>query len=149
MEFKITKKDFLEGLSQTQGVVEKKNTMPVLSNVLLEAEKQGLKISATDLEVAVVCQCPAQILEAGKITIPARSLHDIVREVDQSEITVKADNRDRLELAFGSSLFKIPGLNAKEFPALPVVTAKSVEIPCEILPNMVEKNSFLMFEIGR
>ena len=49
MEFKITKKDFLEGLSQTQGVVEKKNTMPVLSNVLLEAEKQGLKISATDL----------------------------------------------------------------------------------------------------
>ena len=149
MEFKIAKKDFLEGLAQTQGVVEKKNTMPVLSNVLLEgtvsqAEKQGLKISATDLEVAVVCQCPAQVLQGGKITVPARSLHDIVREVDQTEMTIKVDAQDRLELISGSSRFKIPGLNAKEFPSLPKVEAKSVEVPCEFFRNMVEKTSFSM-----
>lgn len=144
MEFKIAKKDFLDGLGQTQGVVERKNTMPVLSNVLLEAEKQGLKISATDLEVAVVCQCQAQVLQGGKITVPARSLHDIVREVDQTDITVKVDGQEHLELVSGSSRFKIPGLNAKEFPAVPKVEAKSFEIPCELFQNMVEKTFFSM-----
>ncbi|MBI2339232.1 MAG: DNA polymerase III subunit beta [Deltaproteobacteria bacterium] len=144
MDFKITKKDFLDALAQAQGVVERKNTMPVLSNVLLDAEKQGLKISATDLEVTVVRQCPAQVLQGGKITVLARSLHDIVREVDQDEIVFKVDAQDRVEVTAGASQFKIPGLTAKEFPALPTIPDSLSEIPCELVKNMVEKTSFSM-----
>lgn len=144
MEFKITRENFLEGLSKTQGVVEKKNTMPVLSNVLLQADKNGLKISATDLEVAITSQVPAQVATPGKITVHGRSLMDIVREMNQMEISVSVKENDRIHVSAGSSSFNIPGLSANEFPATPKVEAKSVEFPCEIFSNMIEKTSFSM-----
>ncbi len=100
MEFKITREHFLEGLSKTQGVVEKKNTMPVLSNILLDADKNGLKITATDLEVALICHIPAQVLTPGKITVQARSLHDIVREINNPEVKlVLKEEYDKKEIA--------------------------------------------------
>ena len=127
MEFKITRENFLDGLSKTQGVVEKKNTMPVLSNILLDADKNGLKISATDLEVALVCQTPAQVLSPGKITVPSRSMHDIVREMSEREMSITLKENDRIEVRAGRSVFNIPGLSAAEFPSLPKVEAKSIE----------------------
>src|SRR5262245_38555803 len=130
MEFKITKENFLEGLSKTQSVVEKKNTMPVLSNVLLDADKNGLKISATDLEVAILYQIPAQVLKPGKITVPCRSLCDIVREIAEPELKLDLKENDRIEIRAGRSVFNIPGLSAAEFPALPKVEAQSMEVSC-------------------
>lgn len=142
MEFKITKQNFLEGLSKTQGVVERKNTMPILSNILLEVEKPGLKISATDLEVALVCQIPAQVVNPGKITVLARSLYDIVREIDQPEIKVTLTDKDRIEITAGTSRFKIPGMDAREFPAIPSLEEKSVEFSCNLFLGMIEKTAF-------
>lgn len=144
MNFKVKRKDFLEGLGLTQGVVEKKNTMPILSNVLIEAEKQGLKILATDLEVAVTCTVAAQVLTPGKITVLARSLQDIVRESADEEIRFTLGEMDRIELTSGSAKFKIPGLNAAEFPTFPSVEAKPTDAPCQAFLEMIEKTGFSM-----
>lgn len=142
MEFIITRENFLDALSRVQGVVEKKNTMPVLSNVLLEADKNGLRIRATDLEVALLLQVPAQIKNSGNITVLSRSLHDIVREIPSGEIHVKLLENDRIELKSGQSQFNIPGLSASEYPALPKVEAKTFDFPCEKMLNMIEKTAF-------
>ncbi|MBX7147555.1 DNA polymerase III subunit beta [bacterium] len=144
MEFKITREQFLETLAKAMGVVEKKNTMPVLSNVLLEADKHGLKVSATDLEVTFITQVPATVSTPGKITVSCRSLHDIVREIRDTEIKLTLKDNDRIEVKAGSSLFKIPGLNASEFPQTPKVEADSLEIPCELFLRMIEKTAFSM-----
>ena len=121
MEFKITRENFLEGLGKTQGVVEKKNTMPVLSNILLEADKKGLTISATDMEVALVFTSAAQVIQPGKITVSCRHIYDIVREINQPEVVVSLKQGNRLEVKAGTSVFNIPGLEANEFPAIPTV----------------------------
>ncbi len=144
MEFKIKRKDFLEVLSQTQGVVEKKNTMPILANILLEADKQGLKITATDMEVAVSCEAPAQVLAPGKITVLARSLQDIVREAGQDEIRFVLGEGDRIELQAGAAVFKIPGLSAREFPAFPKVDVPFTTLPSQPFKMMLSKTSFAM-----
>lgn len=141
MELKIARDVFLEGLSKTQGVVERKNTMPVLSNVLLDADKTGLKISATDLEVAVVVQVQAQVSTPGRITVPSKHLTDIVRELSASEIKILLKENDRLEIKAGSSVFNIPGLSAKEFPTLPKVENKSTEVDCARFKLMIEKTA--------
>lgn len=144
MEFKITRENFLQGLTRTQGVVEKRNTMPVLSNILIEADKNGLKLAATDLEVALSLNLTAQTIEPGRITVSARSLTDIVREINNPEIKVKLKENDKIEVSAGSSLFTIPGLSASEFPSLPKVDAKSVELPCDVIAGMLGKTAFSM-----
>lgn len=144
MEFRITRENFLEGLSKTQGVIERKNTMPVLSNVLLEADKNGLKISATDLEVAIITQVQAQVAEPGKTTVMARSVYDIVREINQKEIRVSLKENERMEIEAGTSIFKIPGLSANEFPQFPKVEAKSLEFQCGPFSKMVEQTAIAM-----
>ncbi|HBF12579.1 MAG TPA: DNA polymerase III subunit beta [Deltaproteobacteria bacterium] len=144
MEFKITRENFLEGLGKTQGVVEKKNTMPVLSNILLEADKKGLTISATDMEVALVFTSAAQVIQPGKITVSCRHIYDIVREINQPEVVVSLKQGNRLEVKAGTSVFNIPGLEANEFPAIPTVEKTSVEVSCDVFLNMIEKTSFCM-----
>lgn len=144
MEFKITKQNFSEALAKTQGVVERKNTMPVLSNILLDADKNGLKVSATDLEVSILCHVPASIITPGKITIQARNLYDIVREINQPEIRVVLNENDRIEIIAGSSRFNIPGLNASEFPKLPEIKVDSLELPCELFLEMIQKTAYGM-----
>lgn len=124
--------------------MKKKNTMPVLSNILIEADKNGLKVSATDLEVAIVCQVPAEVGQPGKITVHSRSMHDIVRELSQGDIHIQSKGNDRLKVIAGSSQFDIPGLSAGEFPSLPKVEGKSVEFPCEVILNIIEKTAFSM-----
>lgn len=144
MEFKITRENFLAGLSKTQGVVERKNTMPVLSNILLETDKNGLKMTATDLEVAMITFVPAQIVHPGRITVSARNLHDIIREINFDEIKVALKENDRIEITSGKSVFKIPGLSANEFPSLPQVEAKVCSLAGDIFSKMVEKTAFSM-----
>lgn len=144
MEFKIKRKDFLEGLSYIQGVVEKKNTMPILSNILLEAMGSALKISATDLEVASSCEATAQVLKEGKITVLAKSIQDIVRETDQEELKISLGENDRIELVAGTARFKIPGLNASEFPTFPAIDVPFVTVQNEELRQMLDRSSFAM-----
>lgn len=144
MQFKILRENFLEGLSKVQGVVERKNTMPVLSNVLIETDKDGIKITGTDMEVAIICFVPAQVTTPGKITVAARGLYDIVREISNTDIVVTLGQGDRLEIKAGKSRFNIPGLSASEYPSLPEVKSKSYEVPCALILDMIQRASFSM-----
>lgn len=144
MKFQILKTEFLEALQATQGIVEKKNVMPILSHLLIEAEKDSplIKISATDLEVTVCVLAQARTLDGGKITVFARSLYDIVRESPVNEITVATGENERVEILSGHSHYKVVGLPAKEFPGLPEVSGKTTRVSGETFCHMYDKVSF-------
>lgn len=144
MEIKILKSDFLNGLNATQGVVEKKNVMPILANVLIEARDQNLVITATDLEVAVTIDVPAQVKTPGKLTVQARSLYEIIKESASDEIQIRGLDGDRLELSAGMSQYKFLMMPAKEFPKLPEIDSPFTEIPTALFTAMLGKVSFAM-----
>lgn len=143
MEFKIKRTDFLNALSWTQSVVEKKTTMPILSNALLEVGNQRLKIIATDLEVGVMTHVEADVKSDGKICVSAKNLHDIVRELPVDEIHIKKKDQNRIEVNAGKSNFKIVGLPAEDFPNLPTVEEKNA-YPLDVkgLKGMIDKTIF-------
>lgn len=143
MEFKIKRNDFLNALSWTQSVVEKKTTMPILSNALLEIGNNKLKIIATDLEVGVMAHVPAQTLSEGKICVSAKNLHDIIREIPTEEIHVKKKDNNKIEVSAGKSHFKIVGLPPEDFPNLPSVEEKnSYPLETKGLKGMLDKTIF-------
>ena len=146
MKFKILKSEFLDVLNTTQGVVEKKNVMPILANILIEADGKSplIKISATDLEVAVHVQAQAQVEKPGKITVSAKSLFDIIRETSSEEINISTTESDRVEIVTNNGLYKILGLSAKEYPSLPAIEGEFVRIASEDLAQMLDKVCFAM-----
>ena len=89
MEISTSKNDLLKELTLTQGVVERKNTIPILSNLLFEVDDSTLRISATDLDLGIRCSCPAKVKEGGSGTIPAKRLFEIVRSLPDAEVRFK------------------------------------------------------------
>src|SRR6476469_7065108 len=116
MKLTISKAQMLLGLQRVQNVVERRTTMPILSNALLRTEGNGLSLSATDLEVGIQSILPAEIKEVGAITVRARSLLDIVRELPDTNIQFQTRDNHRLEITANRSVFNILGLPAEDFP---------------------------------
>lgn len=144
MDFTIIKDDFLNALGRVQGVVEKKNVMPILANVLLEAEAPLLKLSATDLEVAVHVLAQANVKKPGKITVNAKKLYDIIRESSGSEVSIRSTENDRVEISVGQTQCKIVGVSANEFPRLPEREGEFVPVQSEPFLDVLEKVGFAM-----
>lgn len=146
MKFKINKTEFLEALSTTQGVVEKKNVMPILANILIETHtnKSLIKLSATDLEVAVHVYAPALVEEEGSITVSAKSLHDIIREAASEEIQISSGDNDRVQISANQSEYKVLGLPAKEFPSLPEIKGDFTKISSSDLLEIFDRVGFAM-----
>lgn len=120
MELKIGIAELSKALGRSQGIVEKKSTMPILSHVLLEAKKGGgLVVSATDLDIAVSSEHPCEVVEEGAVAVSARHLYDIVRALPEAEVTLRRAQNNYLEVKSGPSEFKIVGLPAEDFPTLP------------------------------
>ena len=119
MKLKIARTLILNALQTVQGIVGSRTTVPILSNVLLKAEKDKLWLTTTDLEVAVRCGIQAEIAKSGASTVPARRLMGIFRELGSEEIDMEMDEKNVATIKSGSSLFKILGLAADEFPPLP------------------------------
>lgn len=119
MKLTISKTQLLLGLQRVQNVVERRTTMPILSNALLKTEANGLSLAATDLEVGIQSILPAEIKETGAITVKARSLLDIVRELPDTEIHLQTKENSRLEITANKSVFNILGLPAEDFPEIP------------------------------
>jgi DNA polymerase III subunit beta len=119
MKLSISKTQLLLGLQRVQNVVERRTTMPILSNALLKTEPNGLSLSATDLEVGIQSILPGEILEQGSITVKARSLLDIVRELPDTTIHLQTKENSRLEITANKSVFNILGLPAEDFPEVP------------------------------
>jgi DNA polymerase III subunit beta len=120
MELKIGAQELARALGRSQGIVEKKSTMPILSHVLIEAKKGNvLHVSATDLDLSVSSEHPCEVAREGALAVPAKHLFEIVRSLPEQEVTLKKAGNNYLEVRSGPSEFRIVGLPAEDFPALP------------------------------
>ncbi len=144
MELKIGAQELAKALGRSQGIVEKKSTMPILSHVLIEARKAGqLVVSATDLDLAVSSEHACEVLKEGSLAVSARHLYEIVRALPEASVTLKKAQNNYLEVKSGPAEFKIVGLPAEDFPALPrfdKVPFADVE-PAALL-EMIERTFF-------
>ena len=119
MKFSATKEKLLEGLQQVQNVVSTRTTLPILSNVLLQAKEGAVHLTTTDLDVGVRGSFEANVDKVGATTLPARRLFTIIRELPSSEISIEVDGKNAASIRSGQSFFKILGLPEEEFPPLP------------------------------
>jgi len=133
MELTVKKADLVKELSLGQGVVEKKTTIPVLSNVLLEAQDDRLTLTVTDLELGIRSSCPATIKKGGSTTLPARKLLDYVRLLPDAELSIKVSENHSATLVCGRSRTRIAGMSRENFPDL---------IPSGLLANVIAKTVF-------
>ncbi len=142
MEFTVSRADLVRELNLSQGVVEKKTTIPILSNILLEADGDRLLLTATDLELGVRSSCAAKVKKKGAGTIPARRLLDYVRLLPEGEVQVKILENQWASLVCGRSKTRIAGMSRESFPELPAMPAVLAEIPIGVLAGMIAKTIF-------
>jgi DNA polymerase-3 subunit beta len=143
MKIKIARDELLTGLQRVQGVVEKRNTMPALSNILLETKQDGVELVATDLEIGIRGHYKADVLEPGSVSVSARKVYEILREMPDSEITLTTQDNNWVQIQAGRSQFKIVGLAASEFPMLPTVEREGrVAISGSGLASLIRKTLF-------
>ncbi len=119
MKFKINRDHFANGLAQVLNVVGSKATMPILSNVLIEAEKDLISLTTTNLDLGIRCKIKAEVKETGSVTLPVKRLAGIVRELPNVDVTLDASPNHQVKLTSGGSTFRIMGIGKEEFPPLP------------------------------
>ena len=143
LEIKIGR-DVLSGaLASVQNIVDHKTTMPILSNVLFEAKNSALNLSATNLEVGVLNTVPCEVLSPGKITLPARGLYDIVKQLPNEKVSLKGEDNFWVTVECAKSKFKLVGIDPKEFPSLPKKgDGVEFQLNVETLMEMVAKTGF-------
>ena len=124
MRFTISREKLQEGLTAVAATVPAKTTLPVLANILIETTEKGIRLSGTDLDIAVSTEVSADVDAQGAITIPAKKLAEIARELPPSPVKISASGEQRATLDCGRSHFKILGLPKDEFPSFPAVKFK-------------------------
>jgi DNA polymerase-3 subunit beta len=143
MKLRIARDELLTGLQRVQGVVEKRNTMPILSNILLEAKSDGVDIIATDLELGMRGFYKATVKEPGTITLSARKLYEILKELPDGEVELTVGANNWATLQSGKSQFKIVGLPSTEYPALPAIEREGLTpLSGTGLANLIRKTLF-------
>jgi DNA polymerase-3 subunit beta len=121
MKLRISRDELLTGLQRVQGVVEKRNTMPILSNILLEAKPDGVDILATDLEIGMRGLYKATVEEPGSVTLSARKLYEILKELRDGEIELTVGDNKWTTIQAGKSQFKVVGLPSTDYPQMPAI----------------------------
>jgi DNA polymerase-3 subunit beta len=119
MKFKINRDHFSNGLAQVLNVVGSKAAMPILSNVLIEAEKDYISLTTTNLDLGIRCKIKAEVKEGGSVTLPVKRLATIVRELPNVDVSFDSSATHQVKIASGGSNFRIMGIGAEEFPKLP------------------------------
>ena len=143
MELSVAREQLAEQLGRCQSVVEKRSSMPILSNVLLNASGEELKLVATDLEITVTTSCPARISREGALTVPARKLYEIVRTLPGEEVYLKEKDNEYLHITAGRASYDLVGMNPADFPEPPQLgSVAEVELGGEVLAEMVDKTIF-------
>src|SRR5437879_6347366 len=143
MEITVSKFELLRELTATQGVVERKTTIPILSNYLFEAAGDRLSLTATELDLSLRTFCNAKVKKEGSCTIPARKLHDYVKLLPDADITIKLLENHWVSIRCGRSNTKMVGMARSNFPSLPAFpTAGVVKIPAQVLRGMIAKTGF-------
>src|SRR5436190_11527653 len=143
MELTVAKADLQKELQLCQGVVEKRSTIPILSNVLLKASNGTLQLAATDLDVTILSSCPAKISTPGGVTIEAKRLFDIVRSLPDDDVHVTMQENNSLLVESGTAKFRLLGLPAEDYPTLPTVdVTEAYSVSLDELKTMVGKVRF-------
>jgi DNA polymerase-3 subunit beta len=143
MEITVSKFELLRELTATQGVVERKTTIPILSNYLLEAAGDKLSLTATDLDLSLRTSCNAKVKKEGACTIPARKLYDYVKLLPDADISIRLLENHWVSIRCGRSNTKMVGMARSNFPGLPVFpSAGVIRIPAAVLRSMIAKTGF-------
>jgi len=146
MEVSVRREDLVRGLYLVQGVVERRNTLPILANVLIETTEEGVSLTATDMEVGLRDVVGAQVKKKGAVTVNARKLYEIAREAAADDVVLKASQSGWVDVLAGRSKFKIVSLDAKDFPQLPLSDdggqGVRVRIAAATLREMIDKTLF-------
>ncbi|HJZ13435.1 MAG TPA: DNA polymerase III subunit beta, partial [Acidobacteriota bacterium] len=148
MEFSLQRADLLRELTLSQGVLERKATIPVLSNVLLEASEGCLRLTATDLELGIRSSCPAKVKKEGATTAPGKKLFDYIRQLEEGEIRCKVSEAagGSMQLSSGRSHVRMAGMSRESFPVLPDFPGKLAVIPPKVLQAMISRTIFAISE---
>lgn len=143
MELYIDRNALGRTLAGIQGIVERRSTTPVLSHTLLHARPDGLRMTATDTEVAFIGDLPANVETPGEVAVDANNLFQVVRNLSDPTVHLKMGGGSRLEVRCGPSFFRLPGLPAEEYPALPAFDAKgSVQMKAAEVRRLVDQVAF-------
>jgi DNA polymerase-3 subunit beta len=142
MELSVEREVLLRELSLTQGVVERKTTIPILANLLCEAKGNQLTLTATDLELSVRTSCEATVKKEGAGTIPAKKLVELVRLLPDGALRFKLLENDWVEIVSDRRSYKLVGLSKENFPALPTYPGALVRIPAALVAGVIRKTGF-------
>ena len=143
MKFKINRDHFSSGLQQVLNVVGTRATMPILSNVLIEANEGYISLTTTNLDMGIQCRIEAQVEIAGGITLPVRKLATIIRELPNLDVEVESTSSHRAEISSGGSVFRINGIGPEEFPPLPTFSDdRQFILSQETLSSMLKSVSY-------
>jgi DNA polymerase-3 subunit beta len=144
LTFSINREEFLQGLSRVQNIVERKNTVPILSNVLIDGTGDKLKMLATDMEVGISGFIEASIKSQGSVTLSARKLFEIIKELPaESTITVQVKEDNVSEITCGTSSFELKGLPADDYPSLPTYEdGNFLTLNAENFKDMIKKTIY-------
>ena len=142
-KFRVTKEKILDGLQRVQNVVSTRTTLPILSNTLLQAGKDNLSLTTTDLDLAVRSSVEAEVSKPGATTLPARKLFSILKEAPAADIEIEVDERNAASIRCGSSFYKIMGLPEEEFPQFPKAEeGKALKLEQAVLRDMLKKTAY-------
>jgi DNA polymerase III subunit beta len=138
VEIKVEQTELVKALSKYQSLVSRKSTMPILSFCLIETSKNAIFISGSDLEVSVKLQVKAEIVQEGAVGVVAKTLFELVRELNSGTITIKLEAANRVKLTHGRSKFNLVGVDAKDFPSLPGLDSEAtLSISADTLAEMI------------
>src|SRR6202140_3080834 len=142
MEFSVKKYDLLGALNLTQGVVERKTTIPILSHLLCEAKGNRVTLTATDLELSIRTSCEAKVKKEGAGTIPAKKLLELVRLLPEGEIRFRLLENHWVQILADRKTYKMVGMAKDNFPALPAMPHPLVKLPAATLQSLIAKTKF-------
>ncbi len=142
MELVVRKTDLLRELQLFQGIVERKNTIPILANVLIEASGDEVKLLATDLEVGLRSKCAASVTKGGSLTLPAKKLYEIIKALPETDVRIEED-KNGVKVAADRFDSRMQTLPREDFPSLPEATGSySASLGRDVLKQMVAKTQF-------
>ena len=143
MNFTVSRDDLYKALQKIINVIPSKTTIDILYNILLNAEKNKLKMTATDLEITQISWCKCDVLEEGSTVLPGKLLADILREMPNTKLTLKSEDNSKIILQSSFGEYKISGQNVNDFPSVPSLEKEeNINIKKEFLRRMIEKTLF-------
>lgn len=143
MQFQIEKKNFLKSLTILQGIAERRSSIPALSNILIESDKEQIRLTTTDLETTIISHLPCVLKEEGTVSVSARKLYEIVRELPEAQISMESMENHWAKITCKNAIFNLSGLDPMEFPTLaPYSEDDLIVVKSFDLREMIEKVIF-------